>query len=122
MSYDATGTALIEPELLWQELRSGRALVIVDVRTLSESCDAHIEGSRLIPLHELVARACELAPHRSEQIVLVSGEGLRARIAASGLRLAGFDEATVLAGGLRAWRELGLPLQEAPTTQPSPAR
>ena len=112
MGLELNGPPAIEPELLMQEVTSGRSPVIVDVRTKAEYCGGHILGSRLIPLHQLVARTCELSTHRADPIVLVSSDGVRAKIAAGALSLAGFSEVAVLDGGLRRWRELGFPLED----------
>lgn len=114
--YELNGTGAIEPELLLQKLRSDCALVIVDVRTTAEFHGGHLPGSRWIPLHQLVARTCEIATHRADTIVLVSRGGTRAKIAGGALRLAGFDEVVVLEGGIRRWRELGYPIEEISTS------
>lgn len=103
------GSPMMDPELLAQEMRSGRKLVIVDVRTKDAFCAQHIEGARSIPIHQLVARASEIATDRSTAVVVVSGSGVRAKIAAASLRLAGFAEVATLAGGMKLWSELGLP-------------
>lgn len=103
----------IEAELLVQKLRSGHEILVVDVRSTTEYVAGHIPGSRLLPIYQLVARSSELATHRTDPVVLVSRGGERARIAAGALRLAGFDEIFVLDGGLRRWRELGLPFDGA---------
>src|SRR4051812_27209807 len=94
-----------------QELRSGRGIVLVDVRSRSEFRGGHIGDSWLLPLHELAARACELEMHRWDPIVVVSGNGDRAAIASRTLRLMHFDEVSVLAGGLEMWRSLGFPIE-----------
>ncbi len=112
MGLELNGPSLIDPDLLAQELRSGRSVVIVDVRSKAEFCAGHIAGSRLIPIHQLVARTCELDTHRADPIVVVSQDGLRARIAAGALSLAGFGEVSVLDGGIRKWSELGHPLED----------
>lgn len=105
------GSPIIEAELLLQELRSGRNVIVVDVRNHDEFCDGHIEGARSIPIHQLVARASEITSDKSTLVVLVSGEGGRAKIAAASLRLAGYAEIATLAGGIKRWRELGFPLK-----------
>lgn len=119
--YELDGTVTIEAELLLQELRSGRDIVIVDVRTPPEFEAGHIPGSRLIPLHQLVARSCELETHRADPVVLVSRNGTRARLADAALRVAGFLEVSVLAGGIRRWRELGYPIEDT-TSRTAPSR
>lgn len=105
------GSPRIEPELLLQELRSGRKVVVLDVRNKDEFCRGHIDGARCIPIHQLVARSSELAEDRSMPIVVVSETNVRSHIAAASLRLAGFYEIAVLTDGLVRWRELGFPLE-----------
>ncbi len=112
MALELNGPSMIDAELLLQELRSGRTLVVVDVRSKAEFCAGHIPDSRLIPIHQLAARTCELATHRTDPIVVVSQDGVRATIAAGALALAGFGEVSVLDGGIRRWRELGHPLED----------
>lgn len=113
------GSMVIEPELLLQELRSGRNVIVLDVRNHDEFCDAHIEGARSIPIHQLVARASEITTDRSTLVVLVSNEGGRARIAAASLRLAGYAEIATLAGGIKRWRELGFPTKRTSGMMPA---
>ena len=105
------GSPRIDAELLVQELRAGRNIVVVDVRNKEEFVEGHIGDARSIPIHQLVARACEITTDRSAMIVIVSGCGDRAKIAAASLRLAGFPEVAILVGGMRRWRELGLPVR-----------
>jgi rhodanese-related sulfurtransferase len=102
----------IDPELLVQELRSGRRILIVDVRATDEfrGASGRIQGSWSLPLHHLRARAIELGGHRSEALVVVSRRGNAARTAAVELELLGFTEVSVLDGGMQRWVELGLPV------------
>jgi rhodanese-related sulfurtransferase len=103
----------VSAERLFQEIESGRAPTIVDVRTADEfrGPSGHIASALAIPLHQLVARRAELLPYRHGKVVLVSYLGLRARVAAFGLALAGFDDAVWLEGGLERWRTLGYPTE-----------
>ena len=105
------GAPVVEAELLLQTLRSGRRVLLVDVRNAEEFREAHLEGSRSIPIHQLVARAPELAPDRSMPIIVVSQRGERAKIAAASLRLAGFPEIATLGGGIDRWLAAGLPIE-----------
>lgn len=102
----------IEPELVLQMLRSGRNMLVVDVRTHAEfnGPTGHIEGARSIPLAHLVARIEEIHSRRSELVVVVSERGLSSRSAALQLAIAGFGEAYSLDGGMARWKRLGLPV------------
>ena len=115
----------IDPELLLQQLRSGRAVTVADVRPTDDyrGPDGRVPGARSVPMDELVARCEELTPHRSEPIVVVSGRGERARTAAVALELAGFTEVVALDGGMRTWIDLGLPVEHAtvPPSRPVPS-
>jgi rhodanese-related sulfurtransferase len=104
------GSPAVEPDLLAQELRSGRNLVIVDVRNKDEFSAGHIEGARWIPIHQLVARACEITSDKSISVITVSSSGNRAGIAAAALRLGGYEEVATLLGGMRLWVEHGHPV------------
>jgi rhodanese-related sulfurtransferase len=103
------GSPTIDAELLAQEMRSGRNVIVVDIRNKDEFCEQHIDGARSIPIHQLVARACEITSDRSTLVVIVSRSGIRAKIAAASLRLAGYAEIATLSGGMKRWCELDLP-------------
>jgi rhodanese-related sulfurtransferase len=100
----------IDPELLLQQLRSGRRLTILDIRDRSEFRAGRIPGARSVPLQHLEPRLEEFMPHYSEPVILVSERGIRSRAAALQLELAGFTEVQSLEGGMCRWRELGLPV------------
>jgi rhodanese-related sulfurtransferase len=80
---------------------------IVDVREKSEWDAGRIEGSRHIPLNELMAgRSAGLDTARP--VVAVCRTGNRSEVAALMLRARGFD-AYNLEGGTEAWVAAGLP-------------
>jgi len=108
------GTPTIEPELVLQSQRSGRNVLLVDVRDADAFRDGHVSGARSIPIHQLVTRAFEITSDRSAAIVIVSQRGDRAKVAASSLRLAGFTEVSMLAGGMDRWIASGLPIEHTP--------
>lgn len=103
----------IEPELLCQRLRSGRPVVLLDVRSADElerpgERPRLLSRARRMPLRDLAMRCHELAGLEDEPIVTLSRRGLRARVAAYALGLAGFTDVAALEGGLARWVELGL--------------
>ncbi|MFL6200228.1 MAG: ubiquitin-like small modifier protein 1 [Thermoanaerobaculia bacterium] len=92
-------------EITVQELRrrldEGHEVVVLDVRNPQEFEIARIEGSVLIPLHELQDRLGELDP--AATIVAHCHHGPRSSQAVRFLRQMGFDRAINLTGGIDQW-------------------
>ncbi|WP_353814700.1 HesA/MoeB/ThiF family protein [Agromyces sp. SYSU T00266] len=83
------------------ELDSDAPPQLLDVREPWEADLVAIEGSILIPLHELGARTGELDP--AAPLVVYCHLGVRSRLAAEHLIGAGFAEVRNLTGGIDAW-------------------
>ena len=71
---------------------------LLDVRTLQECYNGHLEGAILIPLHELQERLDELNP--SQETLIYCHAGIRSLTALSILENAGFTQVRHLKGGL----------------------
>ncbi|MEM9294058.1 MAG: molybdopterin-synthase adenylyltransferase MoeB [Acidobacteriota bacterium] len=93
----------ITPEILRQWLDDGRPLTLVDVRNPEEYDICRIEGSTLIPLHQLPERHHELDPQ--EITVVHCHHGPRSTRATLFLKDRGFQRAYNLAGGIHAWSQ-----------------
>lgn len=78
---------------------------LLDVRDANEVSTARIEGSRHIYVGDLPTRLADLDPKRSYTTMCASG--VRATIAASVLRRAGFRQVDVFLGSMGAWKEAG---------------
>lgn len=91
-------------EELQQKLKQQPPIKLIDVREPQEYEIAHIEGSQLIPLGELISRSNEL-PH-DEEIALLCRSGGRSAQALLWLREAGFSKLYNVEGGILAWHEL----------------
>lgn len=100
----------MSPTISIQELlelcHSGQKREIVDVRSETEFAAGHIPGAKCIPLRQLPLRHADL---ESDDLVLVCEAGTRASLAQRNLNQHG-GQACVLDGGMRAWRQAGLPL------------
>lgn len=85
---------------------------ILDVREAEEYVAGHIEGAALVPIGVLEANIEDLHL-RTDQVLLVyaDGEGREAE-AARILAGYGFPTVRILDGGLPAWREAGLPVED----------
>jgi glyoxylase-like metal-dependent hydrolase (beta-lactamase superfamily II)/rhodanese-related sulfurtransferase len=108
-----SGIRQISTAELDSRLKTGNAPVIIDVREPEEYRDelGHLQGSRLIPLRALPAKAAELENLKSSEIVLVCRAGVRSATAAAILTALGFDHASNLKGGMLEWNEAGLPVE-----------
>jgi rhodanese-related sulfurtransferase len=91
------------------QLINARNAQIVDVRDAGEFGESSLPNARNIPVAEIDRRAVELRKERP--VIVVCNGGGRAPRAAARLRAAGLTEVYVLAGGLAAWRDAGLPLR-----------
>ena len=75
---------------------------LIDVREPWEFSTAHIEGSVLMPMGDVPARAHqELEP--DERLVVLCHHGIRSMNVTAWLRNQGFEQAQSLRGGIDAW-------------------
>lgn len=91
----------LTPRALRAKLDGGEELVLLDVREPEEFALCRIEGSVLIPLGDLGARASELDPDAAT--VCICHHGIRSAHAAAALVRAGFTRVANLSGGVEAW-------------------
>ena len=87
--------------------------LLLDVREANEFAGAKLPQAVHIPLSQLKDRVGELAKMSSRPVVVYCGVGRRARTAGSILANAGFGSIYMLSGGLKAWKDAGLPLETA---------
>lgn len=80
---------------------------LVDVREFPEYAEAHVAGSRLVPLGELKQGA---APDLSGEVLLLCRSGRRAWEAAEHLAQRGASP-VVIEGGIEAWKKAGFPVR-----------
>ncbi len=91
----------IAPTQLNQELKAGRQLVLLDVRTPEEVLFGQLPGARHIPLAELNERTDEL--NDKDDIVVYCKGGARSNKAMHILLSKGFGKTRNLVGGITAW-------------------
>ena len=85
--------------------------VLIDVREPSEFAAGHATGARNIPLGSLDG-AKELPGNKTLPLLLMCATGARANRGLALLKKAGYENASVVAGGMAAWREAGLPVHK----------
>lgn len=77
--------------------------LLLDVREPWEYDICHIEGSLLMPMHQIPARLTELDPER--ETVVICHHGIRSYQVARFLEHQGFIRAINLQGGIAAWAQ-----------------
>lgn len=99
------------PEIDVQEAkrRLEQGALIVDVREQNEYDEAHIPGSRLLPLSEFAERYQELPKDRP--LIMQCRSGARSGRATEFLLGNGYREVVNLAGGILAWEDADLPTE-----------
>lgn len=105
--------AAIVPFMSLEELaaRNGEAdLVILDVREKDAYVEGHIANARLLPRGQLELRVNDELADPTKRIVCCCEFGRISTLAAATLRQMGFQRAIALDGGMKAWRDAGLPL------------
>jgi hydroxyacylglutathione hydrolase len=85
------------------------SVTVVDVRGRSEWDAGHLPGAVHIPLATLANRLDELP--RDTPVVMQCQSGGRSSIASALLQAHGFENVVNLRGGIRGWREAGLPVE-----------
>lgn len=81
-------------------------LVVVDVREPYERAEAHIPGSRHIPLGELPDRLSELPVDKP--VAFICRSGGRSSVAAEAAKQ--IEQVSDVRGGMLAWSAAGLPV------------
>ena len=89
--------------------------LLLDVREPAEFTGSKLPNAMHIPLSQLESRAGELAKLTSRPVVVYCTQGRRAGKAGGMLAKLGFGSIYMLHGGLKAWKDAGLPLETAAT-------
>lgn len=94
---------------LARQLQNGDGIDVLDVRADGEWDGGHIEGA--IHVHGgLVEERLDELPRNGRPLAVICGSGYRSTAVASVLQRAGFEDVRNVPGGMRAWRNAGLPV------------
>lgn len=92
--------------------RDARPLMVLDVRRTQDFEACHVPGALSIPFEELSAavQAGELDAWREQPLAIMCSSGVTSAQACVRLsKVYGFAHPINVTGGLRAWRDAGLP-------------
>ncbi len=96
-----------------EAVAGGRTLI--DVREASEVADGLPVGAMWLARGILERDIESVVPDRSAKIALLCGGGFRSCLAAESLQRMGYTSVVSVAGGMRAWRDQGLPTTALPS-------
>ncbi len=107
----------VSVEDIHARLHSDTPPTVIDVRDPDEYREGFVEGAVNISRGFLEFKVQDAYPDPQTPIVLYCLSGLRSLLAAKALRDLGYEHVTSMAGGIRRWKELRLPLvKEEPLT------
>lgn len=90
-------------------LKRGDRFHFVDVREDDEWRAGHAKGAIHIGKGVIERDIEAKIPNRDDEIVLYCGGGFRSALAAEALQKMGYTRVSSMDGGIRGWREAGLP-------------
>jgi rhodanese-related sulfurtransferase len=93
-------------------LDSGESLHFLDVREDHEFAKDHAKGARHLGKGIIERDVEALIPHKEDAILLYCGGGYRSVLAADALLNMGYTNVVSMDGGIKAWRELGYPMEQ----------
>jgi len=108
-------TQTISPQAVNLEMRDGKQICLIDVRSPAEFDRVHARGARLIPLDRI--SPAEIAAARSgtsDPIYLICHSGSRSAKAYEKLSDTGIGQVFSVEGGTAAWEAAGLPIVRGP--------
>ena len=93
-----------------ERLRSNPAAKLIDVREDNEWKEAHAAGAEHLG-KGIIERDIEATvPDKSTELILYCGGGYRSALAADVLQKMGYQNVWSMAGGWKAWKESGAPV------------
>jgi rhodanese-related sulfurtransferase len=93
-------------------LDAGEKVVILDVRDEQEFDTGRLPGALNLSRGNLEFKAALTLPNRNDRIVVYCGLDLRGPLATRTLNELGYKGAVNMAGGLKAWKEAGYPVEK----------
>ncbi|CAN5625657.1 rhodanese-like domain-containing protein [soil metagenome] len=92
-----------------REVANGNAR-LVDVREESEWNQGHAQGAHHLSRGVIEVEIEDEVPDANQPIICYCGGGGRSALVADNLQKMGYTNVRSLSGGMRAWKEAGLPI------------
>ena len=104
----ATG---VSPEELLEQMKSGRAPFLIDVRSQGEFEKGHLPGAVHMPFYSISSDLSRLGFSRKGSLVLYCEHGPRSGLASLMLFLSGYKQVYSLDGHMKNWRSNTFPIE-----------
>ena len=98
-----------------QELHDNPPQVVLFVDTSQDFSGGHTPGAKWLSRSWLEIEIGDMVPDKSAQITVTCSSGRNSALAAVTLGELGYSNVSVLEGGIGAWRQAGLPVEEGLT-------
>ena len=103
------------PSEVMGRFERGEVFHFIDVREDHEVAQGYAQGA----VHKgrgILERDIEgMIPDKNAEIILYCGGGYRSVLSAANLREMGYTQVFSMAGGIKAWRQAGYPLEPSPS-------
>ena len=114
----------VSPASVVKKVQSGKEVVLLDVRTLEEYEELHLENALLLPVQELSQQSLAAIglgeDAKDKEIILYCRSGARSKTAYDIMKSLGYTNIASVAGGMVHWEEDGYPLTKTgPYTGPA---
>jgi rhodanese-related sulfurtransferase len=101
----------ISPNQLHDEIRSGKKVTLIDVRTPAEFGEVHVTCARNVPLDRIsTAKHPEIPDNAASPTYVICKSGGRSKMACDKLAAAGYANIVNVEGGTSACEQAGLPV------------
>ena len=104
--------AEISPAEARKQIEGGEA-VLIDVREEADWQEGHAKGAKHLSRGVIELEIEEQIPDVKKPIICYCGGGSRSALVAESLQKMGYENVRSMAGGLRAWKEAGLPSEDS---------
>jgi rhodanese-related sulfurtransferase len=100
----------LSPQTMTHLINRERA-VVIDLRAKDAFNQGHIVNAINIPQAELLNNPDKIKKYQDKPVILICDLGQGSTTVAPQLRKKGYNKVFILAGGLQAWKNAGLPLE-----------
>lgn len=95
-----------------QALNASPTPSIIFVDTSQDFARGHVPGARWVPRGWLEFWIHDIVPSKSTPLAVTCNDGLGSALAAATLKEMGYQDVSILDGGMAAWQRAGLPLEK----------